>query len=220
MSRMLAVAAMGLALCAAEPLRVVTVHAAGQAGSKTAAASSQVTASNQRPLDRALLDQYCVTCHNERLKTGGLSLDKVDVNDTRGQRRSAREDRPQIANRSDAAAGASAAGRGDGRRVRRLDRDGTRSRGRADAQPGPGRLASAESRRIRQRDPRPAGARRRWRRAAAGRHGGLRLRQQRRRALDHAGLMSRYMSAATKISRLAIGKSGEPADHAGLQARI
>ncbi len=83
MSRMLAVAAMGLALCAAEPLRVVTVHAAGQAGSKTAAASSQATASNQRPLDRAVLDQYCVTCHNERLKTGGLSLDKVDVNDTR-----------------------------------------------------------------------------------------------------------------------------------------
>ncbi len=27
---------------------------------------------------RALLDQYCVTCHNERLKTGGLVLDKAD----------------------------------------------------------------------------------------------------------------------------------------------
>jgi mono/diheme cytochrome c family protein len=83
MSRMLTVAAMGLALCAAEPLRVVTVHAAGQAGSKTAATSSQATAANQRPPDRALLDQYCVTCHNDRLKTGGLSLDKVDVGDTR-----------------------------------------------------------------------------------------------------------------------------------------
>ena len=28
---------------------------------------------------RALLDRYCVTCHNERLKTAGLALDAVDV---------------------------------------------------------------------------------------------------------------------------------------------
>src|SRR5262245_25806617 len=27
---------------------------------------------------RTLLDQYCVTCHNERAKTAGLMLDKVD----------------------------------------------------------------------------------------------------------------------------------------------
>ena len=30
---------------------------------------------------RALLDKYCVTCHNERLKTGGLMLDKIDIED-------------------------------------------------------------------------------------------------------------------------------------------
>ena len=32
---------------------------------------------------RQLMDQYCVTCHNERLKTAGLRLDKdaVDSND-------------------------------------------------------------------------------------------------------------------------------------------
>ncbi len=28
---------------------------------------------------RALLDQYCVTCHNERAKTAGLMLDKMDI---------------------------------------------------------------------------------------------------------------------------------------------
>ena len=28
---------------------------------------------------RALLDRYCVTCHNEKLKTAGLMLDKMDV---------------------------------------------------------------------------------------------------------------------------------------------
>jgi cytochrome c551/c552 len=27
---------------------------------------------------RALIDQYCVTCHNQRLNTGGLALDKLD----------------------------------------------------------------------------------------------------------------------------------------------
>jgi hypothetical protein len=29
--------------------------------------------------ERALLDQYCVTCHNRRTKTAGLALDDVDV---------------------------------------------------------------------------------------------------------------------------------------------
>ena len=28
---------------------------------------------------RALVDRYCVTCHNERLRTGGLALDTLDV---------------------------------------------------------------------------------------------------------------------------------------------
>jgi len=29
--------------------------------------------------ERALLDQYCVTCHNDRLKTSNLSLEKLDL---------------------------------------------------------------------------------------------------------------------------------------------
>jgi cytochrome c551/c552 len=29
--------------------------------------------------ERALLNQYCITCHNEKTKTGGLMLDKLDV---------------------------------------------------------------------------------------------------------------------------------------------
>ena len=28
---------------------------------------------------RELLDKYCVTCHNARLKTGTLSLEKLDL---------------------------------------------------------------------------------------------------------------------------------------------
>src|SRR5581483_10782379 len=29
--------------------------------------------------DRAFLNQYCVTCHNEKTKIAGLMLDKLDV---------------------------------------------------------------------------------------------------------------------------------------------
>ncbi len=40
------------------------------------AARSQQSSSPQR----ALLDQYCVVCHNQRAKTAGLMLDKMDLN--------------------------------------------------------------------------------------------------------------------------------------------
>ncbi len=33
----------------------------------------------QPAAERALLDQYCVTCHNQKLKTAGLTLDNADV---------------------------------------------------------------------------------------------------------------------------------------------
>jgi hypothetical protein len=31
------------------------------------------------PAPRAVLDTYCVTCHNQRLRTGGLALDRLDI---------------------------------------------------------------------------------------------------------------------------------------------
>src|ERR1700726_4325007 len=30
---------------------------------------------------RAVLDRYCVTCHNSRAKSGGLVLEKIDLSD-------------------------------------------------------------------------------------------------------------------------------------------
>src|SRR5215467_3490121 len=47
----------------------------------TPAASTQTREAAAAPAApyRALLDQYCVTCHNERLKTAGLMLDKMDL---------------------------------------------------------------------------------------------------------------------------------------------
>jgi mono/diheme cytochrome c family protein len=42
------------------------------------AAAAQATPPGTSP-QRALVDTYCVTCHNERLKTANLFLDKMDV---------------------------------------------------------------------------------------------------------------------------------------------
>jgi len=44
------------------------------------AASKMLTAqAPATPTPRAFLDQYCVTCHNEKLRTAGLALDTLDV---------------------------------------------------------------------------------------------------------------------------------------------
>jgi mono/diheme cytochrome c family protein len=42
-------------------------------------ATVSATLATSAASERALLDQYCVTCHNQRLKTGGLMLDQLDV---------------------------------------------------------------------------------------------------------------------------------------------
>ncbi len=51
-----------------------------ETGGTTRAQPTRSATSSAAP-QRALLDRYCVTCHNERLKTGGLALDVVDVAD-------------------------------------------------------------------------------------------------------------------------------------------
>jgi len=50
--------------------------ARSQQAAPAAIASTLVTGAAS---ERALLDRYCVTCHNQRLQTGGLSLDKLDL---------------------------------------------------------------------------------------------------------------------------------------------
>ena len=45
-----------------------------------AASDAQVkSAAVSAPAPRAVLDKYCVTCHNQRLKTAGLTLDALDL---------------------------------------------------------------------------------------------------------------------------------------------
>src|SRR6476646_3202402 len=41
--------------------------------------ASQAAPPANAPKHRATLDQYCVTCHNDRLKTSNLSLEKLDI---------------------------------------------------------------------------------------------------------------------------------------------
>ena len=154
-------------------------------GVRAAAGQAAAPAQTSRPL----FDQYCVSCHNDRLKTGDLVARQASTRLTsRQQCRHAREGRPQAAQRPDAAG---RVGRVPTRR--RSTRSSRRSRPRsiahAAAAPNPGRVASRRLNRAEyvNVDPRPARPRGEWRRAAAERHGRLRVRQQRRRAVDHAG---------------------------------
>jgi mono/diheme cytochrome c family protein len=50
-------------------------------GAPRARARWQRTAAPATPPVKALVDGYCVSCHNARVKTAGLALDAVDVND-------------------------------------------------------------------------------------------------------------------------------------------
>jgi hypothetical protein len=70
MSRRLAVGLTSLWLVSAG--RAVPIASEPQADVTTVAASSASDV-------RAVLDKYCVTCHNERTKTAGLTLDRLDV---------------------------------------------------------------------------------------------------------------------------------------------
>src|SRR5262245_16744588 len=54
----------------------IVLHGAGLHGAVRQAATPPTGVAAER---RALVDRYCVTCHNERRKTAGLTLDTVDL---------------------------------------------------------------------------------------------------------------------------------------------
>jgi len=77
MSRLLIASGMvGILFAAADDLSIGRLQAAGQAAKPAAAVAAPTTAP-----DRALLDKYCLTCHNDRLKTAGFTIEKLDVAD-------------------------------------------------------------------------------------------------------------------------------------------
>jgi mono/diheme cytochrome c family protein len=53
--------------------------AAQSTGSAAASPARTATAAADVATQRALIDQYCVSCHNEKTKTGNLMLDKLDL---------------------------------------------------------------------------------------------------------------------------------------------
>src|SRR5437016_10181174 len=62
----------GRVQAAAPALRAVNPQASPRTPAASDARSSGV-------IERTLLDRYCVTCHNQKLKTAGLSLDVMDI---------------------------------------------------------------------------------------------------------------------------------------------
>ena len=156
--------------------------------------------------EAAFLKRSCITCHNQRAKIGGLALDTLDVARVGPASETLGEGRPEDPDRHDAAERRAASGarprstRFAAALETRLDRAVDPKRGARDAG-----AASAESHRVRQRDSRSARARRRREHAAAGRRLEPRLRQPRRSAGVSPSLIQGYVSAAMKISRLAVG---------------
>src|SRR5438874_1073284 len=87
MSRISGVVAggLGIALIGAGYLDVQAARpqaASPSAPSQQAADPTAARPASPAPIgvsSRALLDKYCVTCHNDKRKTAGLMLDKMDV---------------------------------------------------------------------------------------------------------------------------------------------
>ena len=55
------------------------LHAAPSKSGNEQFSAGEVVATRATPEPRAFLDNYCVTCHSERLQTAGLSLETADV---------------------------------------------------------------------------------------------------------------------------------------------
>ena len=180
--------------CGPSPLSSSVPRAEAQREASGAEAPSAKAAPTATPdLGRAI-NQYCAGCHNERAKTSatasGVVLDRVDL--TRVADNAAMWEKvirklragampPAGMPRPDAATHDAL--------VSFLETHAGSRGGRA-SQSRPAVAASAEPRRVRERDPRSARARgRSGDAAAAGRFGG-RLRQQRRRARRLAGRCS------------------------------
>ena len=65
----------------ARALALIGLASIGVGGSYGSPLQDEVSASLVEPPSRDLLDRYCVTCHNEQLRTAELSLETLDVAD-------------------------------------------------------------------------------------------------------------------------------------------
>jgi hypothetical protein len=67
-----------LVVCASVSERVGSAQSASSSKQTSATSSTFSTSST---LSRGLIDQYCVACHNEKVKTAGIAFDTADVAD-------------------------------------------------------------------------------------------------------------------------------------------
>ena len=136
----------------------------------------------------AMLDRYCVGCHNDVERAGDLAFDRLDPSrPARGRGGLGNRD-PQAARRTDAAARRAAARRRRAStRFVGLARGVARRRGAQRAESRRAGAAPLEPRRVRERRARPARPARRRDGAPARRRLERRLRQHRERAQRLAG---------------------------------
>ena len=65
---------------------ITGVQASGQPAASTSAPGPPAPAASQatsRPDHQTTVRRYCVSCHNQRLQTAGLTLDTLDVGTSR-----------------------------------------------------------------------------------------------------------------------------------------
>ena len=108
-----------------------------QAAQAPGAAAGAATEAAGAAAARAVLDRYCVTCHNDRLRTGGLSLDAGAVDTADPSRHADVWERVIVKLRTGAMPPprATAPGRGDLRRGGGPPRSGHRPRRRGETGP-------------------------------------------------------------------------------------
>ena len=174
-----AIVALGLGLSAQ------TTPAPAKAAPKPALAVAHKAAAPQ-PAATApqpdLTKQYCIGCHSEKGKAGGLSLVVIRRGARRAERRGLREDHPQAAPGHDAASRRAPPGRRGALAVCDLARESKVDAAAAlHPNPGPPAVPAAEPCRVRALGARSARSRRRRQRVPAARHAQRRLRQHRRR---------------------------------------
>jgi mono/diheme cytochrome c family protein len=87
-----------------EMMRVLQASAAAFILTITTSMSVQgVSQASSTPEYRTLLDQYCITCHNQNLRTAGLAFDTMDLNRVKENREAWVKGGAQASSRDDAA---------------------------------------------------------------------------------------------------------------------
>ena len=123
----------------------------------------QPVRAQQRPLEplaatqAAVLNTYCVTCHNEKARTGGFSLENADLANIPKEAETWEKVIRKVRVGMMPPPGSPRPGQTGIGRIRRLLRNLSRSRGNGKTESRPCRDASTESCRIRECHPRPSG---------------------------------------------------------------